>query len=317
MRDAKCAILAIAILFFLIYGTGTVTAETTSPSITMIPGNSEAVIGESISISGTINGVNTAVVYLLLSGNGLDEDGVTMVNLNYKASEGRFTEVPVKSDGKWAYQWNTAYIGGFTPGHYTIYAMSGPVTLSELEESGEIYTSSPVIIKPDSVESEPLITISASPSGAVKGNPIRFTGFSNIANNAIIHLFITGQGIDTNGAPLGDLSAKASEGRFSEVQLTGGSYLYTWDTSVVPPGEYTVYAVTGPDDLSELGTSGNIYAKVSVKVTGDTSMGAGTKMPETTSAQGTEQNSASTPLSLISTACALMLGFAVFGISRK
>ncbi|MBN1431761.1 MAG: hypothetical protein JW931_03215 [Methanomicrobiaceae archaeon] len=317
MKNTKGAILAIAILFFLLYGTGTVTAETHDPSITMVPGKSEAVIGETITITGTIDRVNAVNTYLLLSGNGLDEDGVTMVNLNYKASEGRFTEVPVKSDGKWIYQWNTAYIGGFTPGQYTIYAMSGPVKLTELKNSGEIYTSSSIIIKPASTESEPLITITASPSGAVKGNPVRFTGYSNEVNNAIIYLFITGPGIDEDGAPLGDLSAKASEGRFSEVQLTGGSYLYTWDTSVVPPGEYTVYAVTGPENLSKLDTSGNIYAKVSLKVTGEPSITAGTEMPGTTSSTGTEQNSASTPLSLISTACALMLGFAVFGISRK
>lgn len=316
MSRSKITALPPALILVLLAVAAIATAAASDPSVTMISGKSEAVVGETISLSGTVSGVDTDKVYLLLSGNGLDEDGVTMVNLNYKASEGRFTEVETKS-GKWTYQWNTDYIGGFTPGHYTIHAMSGPVPLTELEGSGVAHTSLSVVIKSSSAEKEPLITISAEPPGANIGNPIRLTGYCEGVNTRSIYLFVTGAGIDKNGAPLGDLSAKASEGSFSEVKLTSGSYLYTWDTSVVPPGDYTVYAVTGPDDLSKLDDSGNIYAKVSLKISGATSETTVGQTSALSSPTGTGQSPASTPLSILSAGCALMLGFAVFGISRR
>jgi len=312
MNKSKFLIFLLTLLLALSAVAGTASAN---PSINMIPGKTEAVIGEAVYFSGTISGVNTDRIYMLLSGNGLDENGVVMVNLNYRASDGKFTEVKTNNDGKWSYKWNTGNIGGFTAGQYTIHAMSGPVPLTELENSGEIYTSCSVVIKPSSVDKEPFITITADPQGALQGNPIRFTGYSEGKLSRIIYLFVTGPGADMNGSPLGDLSAKASEGRFTEVQLTSGSYIYSWDTSAVPPGEYTIYAVTGPSDLSKLENSGDAYAKVSLEITGDTPEASGTQSKTSSAESG--QTSASTPMSLILTLCALILGFAAFTISRK
>lgn len=314
MNKSKFLIFSFTLFLALPAVAGTASAD---PSITMIPGKTEAVIGEAVYFSGTVGGVNTDRIYMLLSGNGLDENGVVMVNLNYKASDGKYTEVRTNDDGKWTYKWNTGNIGGFTPGQYTIYAMSAPVILSELENSGEIYTSCSVVIKPSSVDKEPYITIAADPAGALQGNPIRFTGYSEGKVSRIIYLFVTGPGADANGSPLGDLSAKASEGRFTEVQLTSGSYIYSWDTSVVPPGEYTVYAVTGPADLSELGTSGEAYAKVTLKITGESSGSANSGSNTGSSSAETGYSSTATPTSLLSIACALVLGFSAFGILRR
>lgn len=310
MNKSEFLIFSLTLLLALSAIAGTASAN---PSITMVPGKTEAVIGEAVYFSGKISGLNTDRIYMLLSGNGLDENGVVMVNLNHRASDRRFTEVMTNDDGKWTYKWNTGNIGGFTPGQYTIYAMSGPVTLTELENSGEIYTSCSLVIKPSSTDKDPFITITANPSGALQGNPIRFTGYSEGKVSRIIYLFVTGPGADANGSPIGDLSAKASEGRFTEVQLTSGSYIYSWETSAVPPGEYTVYAVTGPADLSELDTSGEAYAKITLKITGKSSGSADTG----SSSAETGEPSAATPLPLPSIACALILGFAAFGVSRR
>ncbi len=305
------------LVVILLVAAAIVHAGAADPSITMIPGKTEALLGEAIYITGTIDGVNTDKVYLLLSGTGLDEDGVTMVNLNYKASDGKFTEVPVTSDGKWTYKWNTGYIGGFTPGQYKIYAISAPVPLGDLGNSGEIYRSESIVIRSATDEKMPLITIDADPSVADQGHVVRLTGYCEGVNTYTVFLFITGPGIDGNGAPLGDLTAKASEGSFSEVPLSGSanSYGYSLDTSVVPPGDYKVYAVTGPDDLSKLGKTGNIYAETTLKIKGDYD---GEEGPETgTSAPVEGQANASTPLSIFPVFGALTAGFVIFGFSRR
>jgi hypothetical protein len=86
-------------------------------------------IGDVITINGTIGGSPTIVVFLFVTGPGLDPRGVTLDNLNIPAGRGMFTTAPVEmSDGSWTYTWDTSVtLGTLTPGKYTVYVVDAPV----------------------------------------------------------------------------------------------------------------------------------------------------------------------------------------------
>ena len=98
------------------------------------------------------------------------------------------------------------------------------------------------------------LTISASPQQAHIGDVITLNGtVSGIATIAV-YLFVTGPDLDTRGVTLDNLNIPAGRGLFTTapVQLSDGSWTYTWDTSVIlgemNPGKYTIYVVSSPLD---------------------------------------------------------------------
>jgi hypothetical protein len=86
-------------------------------------------VGDTISLNGTVNGTPTIVVFLFVTGPGLDERGVALDNLNIPAGRGMFTTAPVYlSNGSWYYTWDTSVIlGTLQPGTYTVYVLDDPV----------------------------------------------------------------------------------------------------------------------------------------------------------------------------------------------
>jgi hypothetical protein len=99
-----------------------------------------------------------------------------------------------------------------------------------------------------------ILTISASPQQAHIGDVITINGtVSGIATIAV-YLFVTGPDLDTRGVTLDNLNIPAGRGLFTTapVQLSDGSWTYTWDTSVIlgtmTPGKYTLYVVSSPVD---------------------------------------------------------------------
>ena len=108
-----------------------VLAETGVPpapglSITATP--SEAYVGDTIVLNGTVTGINTIAVYLYVVGNDLDPRGVSLENLNIAAGRGLFTTAPVfMNNGTWTYIWDTSIItGDLKPGNYTVYVVASP-----------------------------------------------------------------------------------------------------------------------------------------------------------------------------------------------
>jgi len=98
------------------------------------------------------------------------------------------------------------------------------------------------------------LTISASPQQAHIGDIITINGtVSGIATIAV-YLFVTGPDLDTRGVTLDNLNIPAGRGLFTTapVRLSDGSWIYTWDTSVIlgtmTPGKYTIYVVSSPVD---------------------------------------------------------------------
>lgn len=90
---------------------------------------SQAHIGDTVTLKGSVTGIKTIAVYLFVTGPDLDNRGVTLENLNIPAGRGLFTTAPVNlNDGTWEYIWDTSVIlGTLKPGTYTLFVVSTPV----------------------------------------------------------------------------------------------------------------------------------------------------------------------------------------------
>jgi hypothetical protein len=99
------------------------------PGITITASPSEAHVGDTILLNGTVTGINTIAVYLFVTGPGLDPRGVSLENLNIAAGRGLFTTAPVHmDDGSWTYAWDTSIIvGTLKPGDYSVYVVGSPL----------------------------------------------------------------------------------------------------------------------------------------------------------------------------------------------
>jgi hypothetical protein len=86
-------------------------------------------VGDTVTFSGTITGINTIAVYLFVTGPALDPRGVTLDNLNIPTGRGLFTTAPVNMEnGSWSYAWDTSVIlGTLKPGNYTVHVVASPV----------------------------------------------------------------------------------------------------------------------------------------------------------------------------------------------
>jgi hypothetical protein len=106
------------------------------------------------------------------------------------------------------------------------------------------------------VAAAPVLTISASPHQAHIGDVVTLNGTITGITTIAVYLFLVGPNLDTRGVTLDNLNIPAGRGLFTTapVQLSNGSWTYTWDTSVIlgemKPGLYTVYVVSSPLDRS-------------------------------------------------------------------
>ena len=93
-------------------------------------------IGDTVTLSGTVTGINTIAVYLFVTGPGLDPRGVALDNLNIPTGHGLITSAPVNmKNGTWSYKWDTAVIlGTLKPGKYTVHVVASPVERMRFNE---------------------------------------------------------------------------------------------------------------------------------------------------------------------------------------
>lgn len=122
MRRAYLLVFLAAVLALAVPVSGAVTLTVNaSPAV--------AHIGDTIMLSGTVNGSPTIAVFLFVTGPDLDPRGVALDNLNIPAGRGMFTTAPVHlNDGTWIYPWDTSVIlGTLRPGKYSVYVVDSPV----------------------------------------------------------------------------------------------------------------------------------------------------------------------------------------------
>ena len=93
-------------------------------------------VGDTVTLSGTVTGINTIAVYLFVTGPGLDPRGATLDNLNIPTGRGLFTTAPVNMEnGSWSYAWDTSVIlGTLKPGKYTLHVVTSPVERMRFNE---------------------------------------------------------------------------------------------------------------------------------------------------------------------------------------
>ncbi|MEN6609518.1 MAG: hypothetical protein ABFC24_01625 [Methanoregulaceae archaeon] len=102
------------------------------------------------------------------------------------------------------------------------------------------------------------------------GDAINFKGSVQGLNTISVYLFVTGPGLDPNGATLENIRVSSGGGMFTTVpvKLVDNTWQYTWDTApfadVMQPGYYTVYVVAAPMGLGRLSMSGEPFASKTI-----------------------------------------------------
>lgn len=112
-------------------------------------------VGDTVTLSGTVTGINTIAVYLFVTGPGLDPRGSTLDNLNIPTGRGLFTTAPVNmQNGSWSYEWDTSVIiGTLKPGNYTVHVVASPVERVRFME-GESAFVNVMVLPPRMTEPE-------------------------------------------------------------------------------------------------------------------------------------------------------------------
>jgi hypothetical protein len=136
------------------------------PGITITASPIEAHVGDTITLNGTVTGINTIAVYLFVTGPDLDPRGVSLENLNIAAGRGLFTTAPVHmNNGSWMYVWDTSIIvGTLKPGTYSVYVVGSPLDRlrSNPQETAVTHISfAPAEVTPAETPLPPMIPVVA------------------------------------------------------------------------------------------------------------------------------------------------------------
>jgi len=105
----------------------------------------EAVIGETIELSGGAWGYNT--IYLYMTGPNLNSNGVRLDNPSSAVTTdvpSSFTQAQV-SGNHWTYKWDTSRLGGLSPGSYLVFAVGQPLARRDLSRADGDYSTTPVL----------------------------------------------------------------------------------------------------------------------------------------------------------------------------
>jgi hypothetical protein len=119
------------------------------------------------------------------------------------------------------------------------------------------------------VAASPVLSISAFSRQVHIGDVVTLNGTVSGITTIAVYLFVTGPELDVRGVTLENLNIPAGRGLFTTapVNLSDGSWTYTWDTSVIlgtlKPGKYTVYVESSP--LDRLRYMSGEYATVDIE----------------------------------------------------
>lgn len=118
-------------------------------SFNLSSSSDQATNGNSLTLKGTVQGLETTSVYLFVTGPGLDRDGATLEDIREASGSltGMFTLVQVNiGNGTFQYTWDTSpFRTSMQPGEYTVYVTAAPMGLARLSESGEPFGSKTIL----------------------------------------------------------------------------------------------------------------------------------------------------------------------------
>lgn len=201
----RCLIITLGLLILIAPVSATVSIAN--------PSYQEMTFGKSITFTGTAD--HTTVVYLFMTGPGLNPSGVSLTDIHALVNTGNMIRVLVEPDGTWAYRWFTQGISGksgMTSGTYRIYASDTPISATALVTcSGCTYSTVDIILTIPSVDTPP--------SGS--------TGTLDLRSS------VPGLSIYLDGTPRGTISSVISgvpQGN-RIIELRSSSY-YSWSQEV-------------------------------------------------------------------------------------
>ncbi len=111
-----------------------------------------------------------------------------------------------------------------------------------------------------------ITSVSAAPGiQASFGDIIPLSGYSY--SSQTVYLYLTGPNLPVNGVALNDISKRAEDGGFTQVQVDSNDrWSYKWGTGSIggrlDEGTYTIWVVSGPNDRSHLSQAD--YSTISV-----------------------------------------------------
>ena len=103
-----------------------------------------------------------------------------------------------------------------------------------------------------------VLTGAAAANGSIQtylGDTVPLSGYSYTSST--VYLFLAGPNLPADGVALDNIYRRADQGGFTEVSVDSNNHWkYDWDTGSIGgrlnTGTYTVWAVDGPNDLSNL-----------------------------------------------------------------
>jgi hypothetical protein len=113
-----------------------------------------------------------------------------------------------------------------------------------------------------------MLTGAAAANGSIQtylGDTVPLSGYCYTSST--VYLFLTGPNLPADGVALDNIYSRADQGGFTEVSVDSNNHWeYDWDTGSLggglDAGTYTVWAVDGPNDLSNLNLAQ--YSTISV-----------------------------------------------------
>lgn len=108
-------------------------------------------------------------------------------------------------------------------------------------------------------------TVSADSARSYFGNTVKLSGYCY--TSPTVYLFLTGPNLPANGVALDNTNMRADQGGFTKVDVDSNDHWeYDWYTGGLDldAGSYTVWAVNGPHDRSDLGQSEYTTMQVSL-----------------------------------------------------
>jgi hypothetical protein len=120
---ARIPVWALAILFVVIFS-----------GIPAVSGADASYVGELGDVI-ALNGVSYSgtQVFLFMTGPGLPENGVTLMDVTQRADQGQFTVLDLDSSQHFSFKWNTQRIHNeIDPGTYIVYVVDEPVDKAHL-----------------------------------------------------------------------------------------------------------------------------------------------------------------------------------------
>ncbi len=113
-----------------------------------------------------------------------------------------------------------------------------------------------------------VLTGAAAANGSIQtylGDTVPLSGYGYTSST--VYLFLTGPNLPADGVALDNIYSRADQGGFTEVSVDSNDHWkYDWDTGSIggrlDAGTYTVWAVDGPNDLSNLNQAQ--YSTISV-----------------------------------------------------